>query len=393
MKYLFKLTVLASIFLLLPIQECLSQTKVTQNHQMGSGISISTFNGSPDVTSGFWNATNEDGYTCIQLMDAKGRKHPEFIIGYCLSEEQLPRTSMNEGSFSITREAGVIEFTGQYDGSRGSGNFRFSRNKDFASFLNSNEVTLSDDRKMDIDYYFLKLFLGDVTKAYVSELKKEGYNPSLHQLGKMGVLGVDLNYMHGINGTYLKRLDLDMLIKFAVHDIDPDYIHGLEALGYGSMDPNMIKKFAIHSISLKYIEGINKAGYSGLDPNMLKKFAIHSISVEYIESLNKLGYDNLDPNTIKKFAIHSISASYIKGLQDLGYNGMDTNTIKNFAIHSVSLEYIKSLQNSGIKDPSPSDIKKAKIHSVTSAFIKRAKHKGHESQSLADYTRLKIKGI
>ena len=36
------------------------------------------------------------------------------------------------------------------------------------------------------DYYFFKLFLADINKTYVNEIKKEGYQPTMKQLIAQG---------------------------------------------------------------------------------------------------------------------------------------------------------------------------------------------------------------
>ena len=389
MKPLKLCLLLAVLFI---FQDAISQNKRKTKDHSNSHYSSFNINGNnPDVSSGFWTAKTEDDYVYIHFSDSSRNRNNGFTIGYSFPKEAFNTIDMTGDSFQLIREAGTVTFMGQFNGSRGTGEYKFDRNEDFEDFLRKEGV--DNDAKGSKDYYFFKLFLGDANRNYVQGLISEGYQPTLKELGKMSVLGVTLNYVKSIAKTNYKGLELDMLVKFYIHGVSRDYIDDLAALGYGDMDANMVKKFAIHSISTDYVGGLNDAGYANLVPNMLKNFAIHSVSVDYINELNKAGYKNLDPNMIKNFAIHSVSSKFINELNDMGYKNLDPNTIKNFAIHSVNANYIKSLIDTNINRPTTSELKKAKIHGVSANFIERAMKKGHNTKDLSDYIKLKIHGI
>lgn len=339
--------------LLLSFQVAMGQQKEKDE----TSVSFTTFNHRSEIKKGIWFATLEKNKVCLQLMDAKNRSNPSFMIGLCIPEKEF--TQNTTGGFELIKPSGTIRFQGQFPNDKGTGDFTFEKNEAFASFLEQEGIlTDGDDR-----YNYFKLFLGDVSKEYVLGIKRYGYQPTLKQLGKLGIHDVDLAYINALNATNYKGLELDMLIKFAIHDITIDYIKDLEKVGYGN-----------------------------LEANMLKKFAIHDINVDYIKGLADIGYSNLEPNMIKKFAVHDISLDYIKGLSEVGFADLEPNMLKNFAIHDISPKYIKSIRDTGIKDPDASAFKKAKIHGLTANYIKRAKAKGHDSNKLSDYVRLKIHG-
>ncbi|MFS4492432.1 hypothetical protein [Maribacter sp. 2308TA10-17] len=320
-------------------------------------ISFSTFNHRAEIDSGIWLGTIERETVCIQLMDSKNRSNPSFMISLCIPVEEF--TLNTSGGFELNKPSGSIKFEGAFPNDKGYGDFTFVKNREFEAFLNKEGIISNGDDR----YNYFKLFLGDVSKEYVLGLKRHGYKPTLKQLGKLGIHGVDLEYINSIANTNYKGLEVDMLIKFAIHDISIDYIKDLEKAGYGDIDANMIKKFAIHDVSVDYINGLTRAGYSNLDPNMIKNFAVHDITLDYIQGLSAVGFANLEP-------------------------GM----LKNFAVHDISPKYIKSLKDTGINDASPNSFKKAKIHGLTARYIKRTQADGHNSNELSDYIRLKIHG-
>ena len=386
MKSLKLCLLLTVLFVFQDVNSQIKKKKDYSNHHYSS---FNIYGSNPDISSGFWTANSEDGYVYVQFSDSSRKRQNGFTIGYSFPEEEFTNISANENK--LVRDAGTVVFQGQMNGNRGAGEYTFKRDASFENFLNKEGI--ENDVKGRKDYYFFKLFLGDANRGYVQGLKREGYQPTLKQLGKMSVLGVTLDYVKDITSTNYKGLELDVLVKFYIHGVSKDYIDDLDALGYSDMDANMVKNFAIHSISTDYVKGLNDAGYANLEPNMLKNFAIHSISVDYINELNKAGYRNLDPNMIKNFAIHSISTKFINELNDMGYKDLDPNTIKNFAIHSVSGNYIKSLMDTKINKPTTSELRKAKIHGVSANFIQRAMKKGHNTKDLSDYIKLKIHGI
>ncbi len=322
-----------------------------------NNISFSTFNHQAEITNGIWFATIQKEGVCIQLMDSKNRNNPSFIISYCVPEAEF--TVNSEESFELKKPVGTIRFQGAFPNKKGQGDFTFVKNKDFEAFLNKEGINTNGDDH----YYYFKLFLGSVSKDYVLGVKREGYQPTLKQLGKLAIHDVGLDYIKSIGDTNYKGLELDMLIKFAIHDISVEYINDLERVGYGDLDANMIKKFAVHDIDVAYIKGLSDIGYANMDPNMLKSFAVHNISLDYINNLAEVGFANMEPGMLKKFAVHDISP-----------------------------KYIKSIQETGINAPDASALKKAKVHGLTANYIKRAQAKGHTSNELSDYVRLKVKG-
>lgn len=360
MKSIVKKIALLICVITLGSQHSFSQNKDKRKHKVKPekhhSISISHQGNDTDISEGFWNIKDDDYGTVLNLFSHKGSKFSfqkgSFFISFYPTEDELASIKNASTQFSIIRTAGKIDFN------REQKTFEFIENRDFKSFLKSEGI--SDDK----DFDFMKLYLAQVDQNYVVGIKNQGYQPTIRQLGKMGILGVDIAYVKGINETQYKGLDLDMLIKFHIHGVTKSYVDELAGLGYADLDANMIKKFAVHSISTDYIEGLNKAGYENLDANMIKKFAIHSVSVNYINGLNDLGFKNIDPNDIK-----------------------------NFAVHSISLDYIKSLLELEINRPTLSEIKKAKIHGVSAKFVERAMKKGHYEDDLSDYVKLKIHGI
>lgn len=347
-----------SLVLLFFISQISCAQKRVEQQTTTSGINFSTFNHKSEINSGYWFVSLENSTACIQLMDGKNRSHPSFNINFCIPQNQLTTNEGAEG-FELVRESGTLLFTGGTLNTKEGGDFTFKRNDGFETFLKQEGIQTDDSDR----YYYFKLFLGDVTRAYVSGVKAEGYAPTLRELGKLGIHQVRLEYIRALSATQYKGLELGMVYKFAIHDVSIAYLNDLKAAGYGDIDAGMVKKFAIHNVGIDYINGLSKLGYGNLEPNMLKNFAVHDISLKYIESLAAVGYGNLEPGMLKKFAVHRINA-----------------------------DYIRSLKKTGIANPDANTIKKAKVHNLKASDIERAMANGNDSNSLSHYIRLKVHG-
>ncbi len=326
MKTLSKLFTLSFIFAL-TTSIAIAQNIRKQPSKVGS-ISINNFSGSLEIKDGFWTATKEKNTIYVQLMNSR-KTDGSFFINFSVNEDELKKNG--SASFELNRQVGKIIFNGQFPTNESTGKFIFTEHNDFKTFLKGKVLTNVSKNE---DYYYFKLFLGDVTKNYVNSIQQKGYKPTLKQLGKLAIHNVSLAYINALEKTNYRNLELDMLIRFAIHDVSIDYINEL-----------------------------NKAGYGHIDAQMLKRFAIHDVSANYIDELTKVGYGNLEANMLKRFATHKIGS-----------------------------DYIKSLLATNIRKPDANDIKKAKIHRISADFIKDAQRGGHDSQELSYYVKLKVRG-
>lgn len=315
MKTLSKLLIVF-VMSVLTTSMAIAQNNGKQPSKVGS-ISINNFSGSLEISEGFWTATKEKNTVHIQLMNSR-KTNGSFFINFTVDETEL--TKNDATSFELDRQVGKITFKGQFPIGESTGKFLFVQHADFKGFLKGKVLTNLSKKE---DYYYFKLFLGNVTKSYVNNIIKRGYKPTLKQLGKLAIHNVSTAYMDALDKTNYRDLELDMLVRFAQHDVTINYLKELDKAGYGYIDAQMVKRFAIHGVSSNYIKELAAVGYGNLEANMLKKFATHKISSNYIKSLLATNIYKPDANDIKKAKIHKISASFIKDAQNKGYDSQE----------------------------------------------------------------------
>src|SRR5436853_3333826 len=87
---------------------------------------------------------------------------------FMLSEfSALPRDKA--GSFTLTREAGTMEFTGKFEGDKGMGTYKFTPNKTYGDNMRKEGINVSSDKDLMV------FFFVNIKQSYVQMLKQNGY--------------------------------------------------------------------------------------------------------------------------------------------------------------------------------------------------------------------------
>src|SRR6202012_4106405 len=104
----------------------------------------------------------------------------EFGSSYAVSElSGLAPASIGAAnapvSFQLRRDAGVFQFTGEFNKGLGHGEYTFTPNPEYISAMKQMGYAEADSR----DFELAAL---DVSLAFVKEIKDLGYKPSLDEL-------------------------------------------------------------------------------------------------------------------------------------------------------------------------------------------------------------------
>jgi hypothetical protein len=227
---------------------------------------------SQDTVEGKWTAElkNNKIFMSMKITEKTGKHHDWNFCEIFKKSDFSGLQWDKEHSFKFVKEAGTISFNGKFSEKSGSGNFTFSQDKKFVTFLESKGFDGITGRKM------LVLCLQNVTSRYVNDLFKLGYS----------------------------GISLSKLMAFAVHDISIDYIKGIHSLGYKDISADKLIAFAVHDISIDYIKDIHSLGYKDISPSKLISFRIHDIDKEYIKHLQSKWKEKLSASKIISLKIH-----------------------------------------------------------------------------------------
>lgn len=204
-----------------------------------------------------------EGRARLQLQSAdKAKGRASFHLALTqfegLTRDQV-FSSAARVSFRLVREAGTISFSGSFHDRAGSGQWTFTAEPGFVSFLRNHgyEQLTSDD--------LFSLAIGDVRQTYVEELEREGY----------------------------AKLPFGQLVALRTNAVTADDARVWRALVAGDIPAQQLIALKTNDVSAPYIKSLADVGYKQLTAPQLLALRTNGVTREFIERLEKRGHKNL----------------------------------------------------------------------------------------------------
>jgi len=246
--------------------------------------------------TGTWTASTRDekpGKIQLNLerRSSNGNGRSQMGKSYDYSELQgLSATQTQNGkvSFQIAREAGTIQFDGEFVNGRGSGTFVFTPNSGFIDAMRSRGFDLmkQSDRRDNDD-------MND-------------------RLFSAAALNVTTALADDLLSANLGKLDVDDLFKAAIFNIDSKFISEMKATGFPNLGMEDLVKARIFKIDADYVRQVRQMGFENQDFEGLVKFRIFKVTPEFLADLRNEGFTNLSPEEVVKFRIFNIDTDFIR---------------------------------------------------------------------------------
>ncbi|HVU54695.1 MAG TPA: M56 family metallopeptidase [Puia sp.] len=393
-----------------------------------------------DRTEGAWFiVSNQDKKDDKIMIELRGENDDHnWSSSFSVPRSQL--TALNgvgKVEFSLTREAGTIHFTGQFDGEQGFGHYKFQPDADYLAHMRQKKLVEREDELMTF-------FMLDIKKSYVDMVQANGFpDISKGHLISMAALHIDEDYIKSIRGAGYNDISESQLITFKALKIDKPFIDDIRRAGYDhietsklitfksmKIDGDYLRKFppstsandvvtykSLHIdsafvaslkkagypdlssrdiVSLKsmkvdpdYIKGFNDIGYKDIPVRTLISFKSMGITPEYVKSFLDVGYQDIPANTLISMKSMNITPAYIKGFMDLGYKDITPHHLTSLKAMNITPEFIKSFNAIGFKDIPVNQLSSLKAMGVTADYVTKMKEKGFVSDDLNRYIRLK----
>jgi len=376
-------------------------------------------------TEGNWVATIKGDKINIQFKN-DDEKHDQSSNSstFLLNEfKDLPRGK--EGTFSLTREAGTMDFTGKFDGDKGMGRYKFSPNKNYRDDMQKEGIDITKDDDIRV-FFFI-----NVKHSYVQILKQNGYT-SLDKDKIIPLAALDVNeaYIKSIKEAGFTNIDLDNLVPFKALNIDKAYIDEIRKAGYKDISPDKVITFKAQGIDGKYIadfrssvkndpnekagetselnensnrnEDLNKNKNSTKnkdqdnnrkndknDDDDLIAFKALNIDNAFINSFKEVGYNNLSGSDLISMKAIGVTPEYIRAFNNAGYRNIKADELVSLKSQDVTPSLIKQYKDLGFDNVSLDDVVGAKATGTSPSFIKSMRDKGHNMKSLGKYIALK----
>jgi hypothetical protein len=437
-------------FFLLPLLvlfACLFNQPVVQGQTLSSNEEQKDSNQHSNIhdgmnTEGSWFSTIKGNTVNIQFRNDDEDNNSSTT--FQLSEfNNLPKDK--QGDFTVTREAGTMNFVGKFEGNKGMGTYKFVASKDFSATMAKEGVTLSDESDIMV------FFMVNIKTSYVKMLKKNGYkNIDKDQLISLVSLGVNEDYVSAMKQAAIPDFDLDDFIPFKSMDIDKafiDEIHkagykditaydiialksqgidgkyiadfrnstkessdnksaddilafksmnidkafidSFKALGYNDLSNDDLMALKSMNITPAYIREFEKVGYKNIKPDDLFALKSQNITPAYIDEFEKVGYSNIKPDDLFALKSMNITPKYISEFEKLGFKNINTDDLFALKSQNITTDLVQQYQALGFNHLNLEDVIGAKSMGVSPAFIKSMKEKGHNFNSLEKYMELK----
>ncbi|WP_348811332.1 M56 family metallopeptidase [Flavobacterium maritimum] len=363
-------------------------------------------------TEGSWFAVIKGNTVNIQFRNDDG---DNSSTTFQLSELN-GLTKDKQGEFTVSREAGTMNFEGKFEGNNGMGTYKFTANKNFSAEMAQEGVTVADESDIMV------FFIVNVKISYVKMLKKNGYkNIDKDQLIPLAALGANEEYITSIKQADIPDFDLEDLIPFKSMGIDKAFIDEIRQAGYknitadniialksqgitgkfitdfhnstnGNNDDETgdnIIAFKSLNIDAAFIDSFKKLGYNDLSNDDLMALKSLNITPAYIHEFEKVGYKNLKPDDLFALKSLNITPKYIGEFEKIGYKNLEPDDLFALKSQNITPDLINEYKGLGFNDLNVDNVVGAKSMGVSPDFIKSMKEKGHNFKTLEKYMELK----
>lgn len=284
--------------------------------------------------NGVWTAQTQEGRLHVNMRLAPNSQFGQtmqFADFTGLTQSETLSAAATPVRFTLTREAGVIEFDGTFRSGQGSGHYTFTPAPGFLAQIRAAGAEIEDLDEWDERELFMLASL-DVSAAYVRELAGLGF----------------------------KNLELDEILGARIHRVTAERVRGYRNAGF-DVDLDDAMSLGIHGVTPEFIREMRAAGVTIDDADDAVSLKIHRVSPEFIEEMRSLGYGGLDPDDLMSLRIHRVSPDFVRELRSLGYEDLDADDLVAMRIHGVTEEFIRSANAEYDTRLSVSDLVKLRI--------------------------------
>jgi hypothetical protein len=371
---------------------------------------------------GNWFATIRGNTVNIHFQkDTEENQNNGSNSTFSLSEfKNMPQNQ--EGDFTLTREAGTMNFHGKFSGKSGMGTYKFSPDKSFADQLRKEGIVMNEEDDA------LIFFMVDLKKSYIAMLRSQGFTDiSKDDLIPMAALKIDEPYIRSIKSSGFSKLTLQNLIPLKALGVDQAYIADIKRSGYKNVSIEQLITLKAQNISGEFLKSSMEAERQGRlaatasektkdqsekirqehveaperpekaerpemneAPSLENIIAMKVMNVDaaYRNSFKQIGFKVSDENLIAMKSLN-ITPDYIKNIKTSGFPNIQSDEVISMRALNITPEDISGYRAIGFKDLSIDDVISAKAIGVTPAYISTMKKKGHNYTSIGKYVETK----
>lgn len=182
--------------------------------------------------------------------------------------------------FSVIREPGRLDCSGQGGDSHGAGDCTFARDPAFTRLLEARGIGNPTDEQA------LGLMAVNARRDVIDAIASARYpTPSINDLMALSALGVDGLYIRDMAAAGYRPGSIEALIQFKALDITPAWIAGFSKIGYANLAADELVQLKALDITPEFIAGFDRIGYRHLPLDQLVQLKALNITPEFVEKV------------------------------------------------------------------------------------------------------------
>ncbi len=354
---------------------------------------------------GTWFATIKKDKISIRFEDEENNNN-HSSNDFALTEfKNLP--TQEKGTFSLTREAGTVYFTGKFDGNAGMGSYEFKADESFLKFLEKEGVTSNKEKDVMVFY------MVNLKKDFIKSLKNQGYTQlSKNDLIPLCALGVTEQYISSLKSAGLKDLSLQDIVPLKALNVDATFIADIKNSGYKNVSANNLITLKAQGIDGEFLKNAKNASEVSIKKPKINTNTNHktngdddedemselgmaiakkamNITGEYIKTFVSAGFKFSDDELM---AIKSLGVTpeYCKSFEGLGLGQLTAESFISMKAIGFSSEDYKGYKKLGFKTLTVENVVGAMATGTTPAYIEEMKKKGYNYTTIDKYVEKKV---
>ena len=217
--------------------------------------------------------------------DRNGKDHDNWSTGFMPSDLIGLEVSSFHGSgsrplhFSVIREAGRLDCSGNGGNSYATGNCSFAENPAFAQLLVSRGIGRPTREQS------FGLVAVNARRSLIDAVAAARYpTPTINDLMALSALGADGPYITEMARAGYRPDSIHKLIEFKALGITPQWIAGFVRVGYAGVPGDGLVQLKALGITPEWIEGYQRIGYRNLPVSTLVQLKALDITPEFVRA-------------------------------------------------------------------------------------------------------------
>jgi beta-lactamase regulating signal transducer with metallopeptidase domain len=341
----------------------------------GSGI---------DLRQGSWFLTLE-GDTLEFMLKAKNEEDSWQSTLRVKKSEIIPFPGTGPVAFKLVRDAGTMDFKGQFDGEQGYGHFQLTIDAAYFTALQKMGVSDMDSSREHV------FFMLNISKEFVGMLQRNGYTPiDQRDIIMLAARKVDEPFLKYWKSSGVEEAgEARNLIMLKTFHVDADFVNGLRKAGYDHLTARELVSLKARHIDSAFLALLRKVGYDHLDRSEIRSLFAAHVTADFIQKFQDAGFKEIPVRTLVWLRYKNVSPDAMKSFRNLGYTDADLNQLAAMIDAGITPEFVAAFRKIGYDNIPLHELYTLKTTGVDADYVAKMKEKGFNSTDLNKYIRLK----